>query len=74
MFMQCIGSCFACSKVITFDPHKVPSLTIDGIREPICSSCHARWNEIHRTSKGLEPIALDPNAYGYAEEPTSDLD
>jgi len=62
-FMFVIGCCVACGARITFNPHCVPSLRVNGEREPICASCHARWNEIHRVSKGIAPEPIHPDAY-----------
>ena len=65
--MFAIGSCVACGRTITFNPERVPSLRVNGSREPLCPGCHARWNLIHRTSKGLAPVEAHPEAWG-AEE------
>ena len=62
------ASCAGCKRMISCNPNYVPSLVVNGHREPICESCHARWNEIHRTSKGLEPVSLHPQAYKPQEE------
>ena len=59
----CIGSCVNCQATITFNPEHCPSLRVNGYREPVCLDCFNRWNHIHRTSKGLEPIGLHPEAY-----------
>ncbi len=66
--MFCMGACINCEAIITFNPHHVPSLTINGSREPLCRGCFNRWNEIHRTSKGLDPVPLHPEAYEPAED------
>jgi len=57
------GLCAACRQPIQYNPHKVPSITVDGSREAICESCFRKWNEIHRVSKGLPPILLQEGAY-----------
>jgi len=62
-FMFVIGSCCACGAHLTFNPTHVPSLRVNGSREPLCPACHARWNEIHRTSKGLAPVEAHPEAW-----------
>lgn len=62
-FMSVIGSCCACGVQIVFSPSRVPSLVVNGSREPLCRTCHARWNEIHRTSKGLPPVEAHPEAW-----------
>jgi hypothetical protein len=65
-------SCAACGAPIHVNIEKCPSIRIGGTgpREPICINCFNRWNEIHRTSKGLEPVPLDPQAY----EPLNEQD
>lgn len=42
-----IGFCIACKRKIGFNPHKVPSLMVNGHREPLCESCANRWNQLH---------------------------
>ena len=61
--MIVFGSCIACGGFLAFNMHHCPSLTVNGRREPLCENCHTRWNEIHRTSKGLKAIPLHPEAY-----------
>jgi hypothetical protein len=46
-FIYVMGECCACHQMIGFNPHKVPSLIINGRREPLCKSCANRWNELH---------------------------
>lgn len=62
-FMLVYGTCCACGSRISFNPDKVPSLRVNGVREPICRACFEQWNQIHRTSKGLDPLPLAPDAY-----------
>lgn len=66
--MFVIGDCVACKSLITFNPDHVPSLRVNGVREPLCKACFDRWNELHRVSKGLPPEPLHPEAYS----PTAD--
>ena len=61
-------NCAACGVFMQCNPAKVPSLPVNGQREAICRSCFGKWNEIHRTSKGLPPEPLQPNAYGWGIE------
>ena len=63
-YMFAMGECVSCGSVITFNPNRVPSLLVNGSREPLCRGCFGEWNQYHRTSKGLEPLKLEPNAYG----------
>jgi hypothetical protein len=60
-YAMCMGFCVACKAPIKFNPVRVPSITVNGTRQPLCKSCFNRWNQIHRTSKGLpaEPLAAD---------------
>lgn len=62
-YMMVHGFCIACNSPINYNPNHVPSLPVNGKREAICRSCHAEWNRIHRTSKGMEPLPLHPQAY-----------
>ena len=57
-------NCAACGAFIGVNPNRCPSIRVDGgEKQPICEGCFKRWNEIHRVSKGLEPVSLDPEAY-----------
>lgn len=62
-YIYIIGPCVACGQIIHYNPHHVPSLRINRERQALCKNCHALWNQIHRTDKGLEPIPLHPLAY-----------
>ena len=61
MFLMC--QCANCKAIINVNPSCCPSLTVNGSREAICKSCFDKWNKIHRTDKGLEPVPLNPQAY-----------
>ena len=69
-YAMMIGRCINCGNRITFNPAKVPSIRHPktGDKEPLCEACFNKWNEIHRTSKGLAPIPLQPDAYTYCNE------
>lgn len=58
-----ISPCINCGTIIHYHPHKVPSIRVNGNREPLCANCAGEWNRIHRTSKGLPAIPIDPEAY-----------
>ena len=66
-YMILLGSCINCGRLICYSPSNVPSITLKGKREPLCIDCFNRWNDIHRVKKGLDPVALRPNAYGPEE-------
>jgi hypothetical protein len=63
-YVMLMCECIACKAPMIANPNAAPSIRVNGRREPLCRNCHARWNQIHRVSKGLEPIPLKPNAYG----------
>lgn len=58
-----VASCCACGATVKVNPTFCPSLVVNGENLPLCRSCFDRWNEIHMTSKGLDPKPLHPNAY-----------
>lgn len=62
-----MGTCLACKRVFTFNPLRVPSITVAGSREPVCLSCMTLANA-KRKEMGLEPHAIHPDAYEPCEE------
>lgn len=65
-YMTCMAPCVACERVFSFNPDLVPSVTIDGVREPVCQACVDRANPL-RIAGGLEPIRVMPGAYDAQE-------
>ena len=63
MYMMAWGNCINCKGFMGYNPDKVPSLRIEGEREPLCEACFNEWNQIHRIRKGLKPIPLNKEAY-----------
>ena len=61
------GECYGCKQMFSFNPDLVPSIRINGVKEPICQSCVERVNP-QRIANGLEPIRPMAGAYGAAEE------
>lgn len=61
-WMIVYGPCWSCHRMFTFSAERVPSLLVDGEREPLCRSCVERANVL-RADKGLEPIVVLPGAY-----------
>ena len=60
-----MGFCVACKASVQFNPHKVPSIRVNGTREPLCRRCAERWSEIH---KQPVPTNLDEAYAPMAEE------
>ena len=61
------GSCYCCNKLITFHPNKVPSIRVNGKREPVCRDCIARAN-VERVKNGLPAFEIPAGAYEPAPE------
>jgi hypothetical protein len=61
------GPCVACERRFVYHPNKVPSVRVNGKREPICQGCVDKYNPI-REKNGLEPIKPLPGAYGPGHE------
>jgi len=61
------GKCIVCRNPFAFNPVRVPSLMVDGNREPVCRTCILRVNPL-REAKGLPPIEILPDAYAPCEE------
>ena len=58
----CHGTCFSCKQLFSFNPHKVPSIPIEGVRREICRDCVESVNP-ERIAKGLDPIVIRDGAY-----------
>lgn len=66
-YVMAMGSCFGCGSLFSFNPNSVPSVPINGVRQPICRSCVDRANPM-RIKNGLDPIVVRPDAYEPVEE------
>lgn len=60
--MMVHGSCYSCHAPIAFNATWVPSIRIDGKREPVCRGCIEAANP-KRKANGLPPIVIHPEAY-----------
>lgn len=63
----CTGYCIGCGRLFSFNPMRVPSVTINGSREPICEGCVNRANP-ERIANGLPPIVPFSDAYEACDE------
>jgi hypothetical protein len=61
------SACAGCGRLFHYNPHRVPSLRVNGAREPICAACVERVNPA-RVAKGLAPIVPLPGAYEPIDE------
>ena len=71
-------NCGFCGSMIVFEPHSVHSARPFGVgpKRAICPTCFQKWNMIHRSHKGLEPIPFNAEAYPAHLQPeqSSELD
>ena len=67
-FMFCTANCINCKRLFTFNPDLVPSVSVNGSKEPICRSC-VEWANPLREAKGLPKIQVMPGAYEPQECP-----
>lgn len=61
------SACFGCGLPFGYNPHKVPSVPINGTKEPICKACVDRVNPMRRAN-GLPEIIPLPDAYEPIDE------
>jgi hypothetical protein len=66
-FIQAFSACINCGVPFFYNPVKVPSVRVNGSREPICKGCVERANPI-RVAKGLPEIVPLPDAYDACDE------
>lgn len=59
--------CVRCGRVFGFNPHKVPSIRINGEREPVCRDCYEVLAAIQKKA-GMEVLPLDAQAYEAIDE------
>lgn len=61
-WMQVIGNCIGCGVLFSFNAHHVPSIPIEGVREPLCRDCVNRLNR-ELIDRGRDPIWVHPDAW-----------
>lgn len=64
-----IGPCWSCKQRMTFDPDRVPSIVVDGIRQPLCRRCVDHANALRRHT-GMPPIVPLRGAWGDGDPTT----
>ena len=67
MYATCYGQCYGCKRLFSFNPVRVPSVVVNGSREPICINCVTVANP-KRIANGLPPIVPAADAYEACEE------
>ena len=63
--------CANCNQVFGFNPHRVPSIRVNGVREPVCRECIDNENA-HREANALE-LLPEPHADAYKSIHESEL-
>ena len=66
-YALCFGQCAHCRQTFAFNPIAVPSVRVNGVREPICKGC-IEWANPLRKAKGLEEIVVKKGAYEACDE------
>jgi len=66
-YVTAMAPCIGCGALFSFNPVRVPSLFVNGQREPICRSCVDRVNP-GRKANGLAPIVPHHDAYEACDE------
>jgi len=61
------SACVGCGQLFNYNPMRVPSIRVNGSREPVCQICVERANPI-RLANGLEPIVPYADAYEACDE------
>ena len=61
-YMMLIAECINCGRTMTCNPGRVPSIRVNGVREPVCRKCIEEANP-QRIAKGLEPFVIPEGAY-----------
>ena len=63
--------CVNCGRLFGYNPHKVPSIRVNGVREPVCRECIEAENA-HRKDNNLE-LLPEPHADAYEPIHESEL-
>lgn len=61
-YVFCMGNCVHCGGLFSFNPDLVPSVVINGTRQPVCRKC-VLWANERRAAKGLKLFDVLPGAY-----------
>jgi hypothetical protein len=67
MYAMAMGRCINCSRIFGFNPHKVPSIRLNGTKEPICRDCIKDLNAV-RVAHGVPEWTIHPDAYEPVDE------
>ena len=70
MYALVYSPCASCGKAFGYNPHRVPSIRIDGVRQPVCKDCIEAENlkrqiniDIGQTDPDMPLLTYHPDAY-----------
>lgn len=46
-YVIAMGHCCGCGRVMQFNPVLVPSIRVNGEKQPVCAGCVERWKALH---------------------------
>ncbi|MEK0326432.1 MAG: hypothetical protein QQN63_12085 [Nitrosopumilus sp.] len=61
-YIMATSACYGCKCIFSYNPQKVPSIRIDGVREPVCELCIMAANR-QREKLGLDLHVIHSDAY-----------
>lgn len=65
-YLIATAPCVGCSTPFSFNPERVPSIEVEGVKRPICRNCIERVNP-QRIANGLPPCIPLRGAYAEME-------
>jgi hypothetical protein len=66
-YVMATGQCLLCSRPFMFNPVKVPSFRVNGVKQPMCSLCMEQVN-LKRKLMNVEEFVIPPDAYEACDE------
>ncbi len=59
-YMMLMATCCNCRAMMTCNPDLVPSIRVNGIKEPLCRTCAEEWEKIHDKHGTIRSGAYEP--------------
>jgi hypothetical protein len=66
-FVSMTSACVRCGRLFFYNPLRVPSVVVNGQREPLCRPC-VEWANRERAAKGLATWPIHHDAYEAVDE------
>lgn len=61
-YVMGFSKCYTCNQPFGYNPNYVPSVRVDGIKEPLCKTCIEDANS-KRKALGISQFPVHPQAY-----------